>query len=126
MLYLVKRWRWDAASYSSCLIHSTASRRLPPPPGARMRRRMHAFFSTMLVAVGIVALSAQTPIPTQGGRGQGGGQGAGRQGGQGRGGGAPQPSNLPATPVAAPLAAISAEVTGPGNMFESLMELKPG
>jgi hypothetical protein len=86
---------------------------------------MHSFLSTALVAVGIVALSAQTPIPTQGGRGQGGGQGAGRQGG-GRAGGAPQPSNLPAAPTAAPLATVSAEVSGPGQMFESLMELKPG
>src|SRR5688500_11018620 len=95
-----------------------------------MRSRTQAFFAATLVAVGIVALSAQTPIPTQGGRGQGGEQGAGRQGGQaagqGRGGGAPQPSNLPATPVAAPLATLSPEVTGPGQMFESLMELKPG
>jgi hypothetical protein len=33
---------------------------------------------------------------------------------------------LPASPVATPLPTISAEVTGPGPMFESLMELKPG
>ena len=94
-----------------------------------MRSTTRSFFAATLVAVGIVALSAQTPIPTQGGRGQSGGQGAGRQGGQGGGqgrGAAPQPSNLPAAPVAAPLAAISTEVTGPGQMFESLMELKPG
>src|SRR5688572_13572530 len=30
ILYLVKRWRLEAASYSSCLIHSTPHRRLPP------------------------------------------------------------------------------------------------
>jgi hypothetical protein len=89
-----------------------------------MRRRTHSIFFLTLVVLGIGALSAQTPIPTQGGRGQGGGRQGGQ--GQGRGGGAPQPSNLPVTPVAAPLATISAEVTGPGKMFESLMELKPG
>ncbi len=89
-----------------------------------MRRRTHSIFFLTLVVLGIGVLSAQTPIPTQGGRGQGGGRQGGQ--GQGRGGGAPQPSNLPVTPVAAPLATISAEVTGPGKMFESLMELKPG
>jgi hypothetical protein len=77
----------------------------------------------MTLAVAAVALSAQSAIPTQGGRG--GGQG--RQGGQGgRGGGAPQPSNLPAAPTAVTLPVVSAEVTGPGGMFESLMALKPG
>jgi Alpha/beta hydrolase domain len=44
----------------------------------------------------------------------------------GQRGGAPQPTNLPASPVAAPIPAVSALVTGPGRMFESLMELKPG
>jgi Alpha/beta hydrolase domain len=67
-----------------------------------------------------VTLSGQMPIPTQGNRGRG-------QGPQGaRGGGPAQPSNLPAMPTATPLPAISPEVTGPGAMFESLMELKPG
>ena len=47
--------------------------------------------------------------------------------GQGRRGGGPGPEiNLPPTPVAAPLPTISAEITGPGPIFESLMELKPG
>src|SRR5687767_485773 len=55
------------------------------------------------VAASVIALSAQSAIPTQGGRGAQGGA-AGRQGGQGRGG-SPQPSNLPAAPVAAPLPA---------------------
>src|SRR5688572_22485281 len=88
-----------------------------------MRRRVQSIFSVTIAFLAVVTLAAQTPIPTQGGRGQAGG----RQGGQGQGrGGAQQPSNLPATPVAAPLATISAEVTGPGRMFESLMELKPG
>jgi hypothetical protein len=71
-----------------------------------------------VMAVGILTRSGQTAIPTQGGRG---GQGQG----QGRGGGPPQPSNLPASLIATPMPAVSAQVTGPGAMFESLMELKP-
>ena len=69
-----------------------------------------------------ITLSAQTAIPTREGRG-----GQAGQGGQGRRGGGPGPEiNLPASPVAAPLPTISAEITGPGQIFESLMELKPG
>jgi Alpha/beta hydrolase domain len=76
----------------------------------------------VVVNVGAIAISGQSPIPVQGARGAQGGQG---QAPGGRGGGA-QPSNLPSSPVAAPLPAISTQVTGPGPMFESLMELKPG
>jgi hypothetical protein len=43
----------------------------------------------------------------------------------GQRGGPPQASNLPANPVAAPIPTISTEITGPGPMFESLMELSP-
>ena len=77
---------------------------------------------TFTLALG-VTLAAQTAIPTQGGRGDGAG---GRGGGQGRGGAAAQPSNLPASPVVTALPTVSAQVSGPGPMFESLMELKPG
>jgi hypothetical protein len=42
-----------------------------------------------------------------------------------RGGGPPQPSNLPTALMAAPIATISTEITGPARMFESLMALKP-
>jgi hypothetical protein len=75
----------------------------------------------LLVIVGVSAtLFAQTAIPTREGRA--GGQGPG----QGRRGGGPAPdANLPSSPVTAPLPAISAEITGPGPIFESLMELKP-
>jgi hypothetical protein len=73
---------------------------------------------TVFLAAGAAAL-AQMPIPTRGGGAGGQGQGA-------RGGGPAQPSNLPASPVAAPLPAISPEITAPGPMFESLMELKAG
>src|SRR5687767_4153969 len=77
-----------------------------------------------LVAAAIT-VSAQSAIPTQGGRGRQGGAGDGRQGGQGRGG-AGQPSTIPAEPVVAPMPTVTAAVTGPGAMFESLMELKAG
>jgi hypothetical protein len=83
---------------------------------------MRSGFVASIVVLGAIALSAQSAIPTQGGRGQGG---AGRQGGQGRGG-APQAANLPANPVAVTLPSITPEVSGPGAMFESLMALKPG
>jgi len=66
-----------------------------------------AFF---VMSISAITIAGQPPIAAQGGRG----------------GGRPQPSNLPASPVAAPVPAISAEITGPGRMFESLMELKPG
>jgi hypothetical protein len=73
------------------------------------------------LAIGLATLLAQAPLPPRG-------QPPGPQGQapQGRGGAPAQPSNLPATPVASPLAAISAEVTGPGEMFSSLMALREG
>ena len=55
----------------------------------------------------------------------GGGQFQG--GGRGRAGGPPPaPSNLPETPTAVALPTISAEVTGPGPMFDSSPSLAPG
>jgi hypothetical protein len=86
-------------------------------------------FVAVVVLASALALTAQSAIPTQGGRGQGGqGRqgGQGQQGGQGRGGGAPQTANLPAAPTAVTPPSISPAVTGPGAMFESLMALKPG
>jgi len=57
--------------------------------------------------------------------GQGGGQFPG--GGRGRAGGPPPPpSNLPETPTAVPLPTLSAEITGPGPMFDSAPSLAPG
>ena len=46
-------------------------------------------------------------------------------GGRGRPGGAPQ-ANLPDMPTAVPLPTLSAEVTGPGPMFDSSPSLWPG
>lgn len=91
---------------------------------ASNRRSFTSALTLATVALGTVLLSGQTAIPTQGGRG---GQGQGPAGGGGRrGGGPPQASNLPASPTPVAMPAISAEVTGPGKPFESLMELKPG
>ena len=55
---------------------------------------------------------------------QGGGQFQG--GGRGRAGGPPPaPSNLPEVPTAVPLPTISAEITGPGPIFDSVPSLAP-
>jgi len=83
----------------------------------------HVVLAFIAIVVSLAALSAQTAIPTREGRGGQPGQG----GGQGRRGGGPGPEiNLPAAPVAVPLPTLSAEITGPGPIFESLMQLKPG
>src|SRR6187399_3186837 len=76
----------------------------------------------LVTVLSFVTVLAQTAIPTREGRG-----GQAGQGGQGRRGGGPAPEiNLPSAPVATPLPMISAEITGPGPIFESLMELKTG
>ena len=70
----------------------------------------------------IVALCVSTLAGQGGGGIQGGG---GLQGGRGRAGGAP-PANLPEAPTAVALPTISAEITGPGPMFDSAPSLAPG
>ena len=90
-----------------------------------MSQIFKAALVTVIVALCTTVLMSQSPIPTQGGRGQGAARGQG-EGGRGREGGAPQPSSLPSTPVVTALPTISAEITGPGRMFESLMALPPG
>jgi hypothetical protein len=57
----------------------------------------------------------------EGGRGRGAGQGQG-----GRGGGQQAAVNLPSQPTAVALPTLSAEVTGPGQMFDSAPSLAPG
>ena len=75
---------------------------------------------TVVVFVGLfIALSAAVTVG-QGG-GQGGGQGRGRAGGP-----PPPPANLPTSPTAVALPTLSAEVTGPGPMFDSVPSLAPG
>lgn len=91
----------------------------------RSKAASKATLAAVAMAFSLTSVSGQTAIPTQGGQR---GEGQGQRGGQGqgqRGGGAPQPSNLPASPVATPIPTVSAQVTGPGPIFESLMELKP-
>jgi hypothetical protein len=80
-------------------------------------------------AAGVVAVSASTlfgqlPIPVQGQPEGQGRQGQPGQRGGGRGQQAPQVPDPP--PVVSAVATASAEVTGPGKFFETLMELKPG
>src|ERR1051325_6354795 len=53
----------------------------------------------------------------------GGAQGGGGQRGQ-RGGQAAAAA-APVTPTVSPIASVSAEITGPGKFYETLMELKP-
>jgi hypothetical protein len=68
-----------------------------------------------------LTLAGQTAIPTRGG---GGGQGRGGEGRGGRANAAPQVT-LPSSPVVTTLPTVTAEITGPGKIFESLMELPP-
>ena len=86
------------------------------------------FARTIAIAILVVVLTVavalgQLPIPVQGQRGGGQGQ----QGGQGQRGqrGGTQAAAPAVTPVVAPLATVSAEITGPGKFYETLMELKP-
>jgi hypothetical protein len=76
--------------------------------------------SIAIILLGVITVSEQLPIPVQGQRGTRGGQG-GPQGGRGAAGPAPDP-----TPVVSAVATASAEITGPGRFYETLMELKPG
>ncbi len=78
--------------------------------------------AAVAVALGVMTVLGQLPIPLQGQRG---GQGQRGQGGQGQRGQQPaQPQDPP--PVVSAIANVSAEITGPGKFFETLMELKPG
>ena len=86
----------------------------------RLTRRIA--LAAIVVAICAMTALGQLPIPTQGQRGGQGGQG---QRGQGqRGQQAAQPQDPP--PVVSAIASVSAEITGPGKFFETLMELKPG
>jgi hypothetical protein len=80
----------------------------------------------------VLAVAAAALVTTLGSSdlaGQGGGAPGGRgQGGRGQapGGRGAQNANLPATPTAVALPALSQEVTGPGPMFNSSPSLPPG
>jgi len=99
-----------------------------------MRGTSQVSVPLLVVVAALVAgersTSGQLPIPIQGQRGaeaqpqpaqppqRGGGQGRGQQGQ-----GTPQPDP---PPVVSPIAAASAEITGPGGFYETLMALKTG
>jgi len=74
-----------------------------------------------LLAGSALTLVGQAPLPLRG-------QPPDQQGqaGRGRGRGDAPPSNLPSAPTVSPLATISPEVAGPGQMFSSLMSLPAG
>ena len=89
--------------------------------------------AALVVAVSAVTIFGQLPIPVpgqnngapagaQGQRGAGQGQ---RGGGQGQRGQRGAPAAPAAPMVVAPLATATAEITGPGKFYETLMELKP-
>jgi hypothetical protein len=79
-------------------------------------RRVAGALLTSGLLIGGMTLLAQLPIPVQGAQGQRGG------GGQR---GAPAAAAPAPTPVVSPIASVSAEITGPGRFYETLMELKP-
>ena len=82
--------------------------------GAIMRMSRIAVAVVVTMTVGVSTLT-----------GQGGGQFPG--GGRGRAGGPPPaPSNLPEAPTAVALPTMSAEITGPGPIFDSAPSLAPG
>src|SRR5204863_3844741 len=83
--------------------------------------------AAFVVAISVMTVLGQLPIPvpdqnngTQGAQGQRGGGGQGGRGGQ-RGAQAAPPAPM----IVAPLATASAEISGPGKFFETLMVLKP-
>lgn len=99
----------------------------------RTRRTLTMAVVAVMMAVTGTTTRGQLPIPVQGQRGaetppaqpgQQGQRGAAAPGGRGQRG---QPAQAPdPPPVVSPLAIASAEITGPGRFFETLMELKPG
>ena len=78
------------------------------------------------IRIAVVAAAVTLCVSTLSGQIGGGPAGGGFPGGgRGRAGGAP-PANLPETPAAVSLPTLSAEVTGPGPMFDSSPSLAPG
>ena len=71
----------------------------------------------LAAAVSALTLAAQAPLPRRGGGGQGQGQGRGGRG---------QAVEAPKPPSVSPLATLSPEVTGPGQMFPGLMSMPAG
>ena len=76
-----------------------------------------------ILTVLVIAVALVVTVAGQG-RGQAAGQGRGQ--GRGQSPGQVPPSNLPENPTAVALPAVSAQVTGPGTMYESVQSLAPG
>src|SRR4029077_14620987 len=89
--------------------------------GAMKTRWSVAFAAVLMTAT--VTLLGQLPIPTRGAAPPARGQGPGRggRGGRGQDVQAPDPP-----PVVSAIATATPEVTGPGQFYETLMELKAG
>jgi hypothetical protein len=77
-------------------------------------------FAGAFTIAGAIDLTAQLPIPVQGGQGQAPqGQARGRGRGQ-------EPTQVPdPPPVVSAIATATPEITGPGKFYETLMALKP-
>src|SRR5688572_2617404 len=87
-----------------------------------MTRISRFLMGLALLFAAVLTTLGQLPIPVQGGRR--GGQGAQAPQGQ-RGQRGAQPAAPAAPPAVSPIATASAEITGPGKFYETLMELKP-
>ena len=80
----------------------------------------------LAVVAAAVTLCVSTLSGQIGGGPPGGGFPGGGQGGRGRAGGGPPAAPLPEQPTAVALPKLSAEITGPGPMFDSSPSLWPG
>src|SRR5437773_2975925 len=89
----------------------------------RVRNGLMTGMALIALAGALSVMSAA--LITGQGRGQTAEQEQGR-GGQGRGQAPAQNTNLPRNPTAVPLPAVSAEITGPGPMYQSVQSLAPG
>ena len=81
------------------------------------------------IRIAVVAAAVTLCVSTLSGQiggGQPGGGFPGGGGGRGRAGGGPPAAPLPETPTAVSLPKLSAEITGPGPMFDSSPSLWPG
>jgi hypothetical protein len=82
-----------------------------------------------IIRIAVVAAAITLCVSTLSGQiggGQPGGAFPGGGGGRGRAGGGPPAAPLPETPTAVALPKLSAEITGPGPMFDSSPSLWPG
>ena len=84
------------------------------PSACRRRGSLSGVVAVAAVVAAYSTLTAQSPLPNAGQRGQGP---APAQQGQ---------AALPQAPIVSPVASISAPVTGPGQPFSSLMSLPAG